>query len=246
MRNEEETNIKIRDRKILRRIHFLEIYTVLTTLTITAFIIFSFNNDKNQFDTIDVHRINVVEKDGQLIAVISNSDKMPDPIINGKAFKTERTPGMIFYNGLGDECGGLIFGALEGKDKYGAYGGFTLDQYKQSQTIGLVYNDHNGNQEAALKIWDRPKSSLIEQLQKEETISKLSDGPAKDLEIEKLKPLKFSPMRVFIGKNKEKEAKVSLYDANGKLRINMVIDGDGIPHLDFLDDTGKVTYSIPK
>jgi hypothetical protein len=52
---------------------------------------------------------------------------MPDPIINGKAFKTERTPRMIFYNGLGDECGGLIFGAVTGNDKYGAYGGFTFD-----------------------------------------------------------------------------------------------------------------------
>ena len=41
---------------------------------------------------------------------------MPDPIIDGKPFKTERVPGMIFYNGLGDECGGLIFGVVKGGD----------------------------------------------------------------------------------------------------------------------------------
>jgi hypothetical protein len=39
---------------------------------------------------------------------------MPDPIVGGKAFKAERPPGMIFYNGLGDENGGLIFGAVTG------------------------------------------------------------------------------------------------------------------------------------
>jgi hypothetical protein len=50
------------------------------------------------------------------------------------------------------EKNGLIFGAVKGGDKYGAYGGFTFDQYQQSQAIGLIYNDHTGNREVGLSV----------------------------------------------------------------------------------------------
>ena len=33
-----------------------------------------------------------------------------------------------------------------------------------------------------------------------------------------------SPQRIFVGKNKEREAKVTLYDAQGNARIDMVVD----------------------
>jgi len=43
--------------------------------------------------------------------------------------------------------------------------------------------------------------------------------------------------------DRPREARVTLYDAKGNARINMVVDADGVPRLDFLD--GKVTYSLP-
>jgi hypothetical protein len=39
---------------------------------------------------------------------------------------------------------------------------------------------------------------------------------------------------------------VTLYDAKGTPRIDMRVDAAGIPHLDFLDAAGKVTYSLPE
>ena len=54
-----------------------------------------------------------------------------------------------------------------------------------------------------------------------------------------------SPTRIFVGKSKEREAKVTLYDAKGNARINMLVDAAGVPRLDFRDETGKVTYSLP-
>jgi len=56
----------------------------------------------------------------------------------------------------------------------------------------------------------------------------------------------FSPTRIFVGKNKEKEAKITLYDAKGNARIDMRVDAAGMPHLDFKDALGKVTYSLPE
>jgi hypothetical protein len=34
--------------------------------------------------------------------------------------------------------------------------------------------------------------------------------------------------------------------ANGKVRLRISVDGAGDPKMDFLDETGKVTYSLPR
>ena len=233
-----------------KRMRFLEAYAVLSLLVLGVLAFTAFAQTRHKFDEITVERLNVVEKNGQLVAVIANTDRMPDPIVGGKTFKTERPPGMIFYNGIGDECGGLVFGAATGEnaragDKFGAYGGFTFDQYKQSQAIGLIYNDHSGIREVGLKVWDRPETSQSEFIERNAAISRMPDGPEKQAARKSLRESGFSPTRIFVGKNKEREAKVTLYDAKGNARINMVVDAAGVPRLDFLDESGKVTYSLP-
>ena len=235
---------------IHKRLRILEIYAAGSLLAFGVLAFSAFTQAKQKIDELTVERLNLVEKNGQLIVVMANSDRLPDPVANGRTFKTERPPGMIFYNGEGDECGGLVFGASSGEsarkgDKYGAYGGFTLDQYQQSQAIGLIYNDHSGTREVGLKVWDRPETPISDQVVKGEAISKMPDGPEKQAARKSLNEANFSPTRIFVGKTKEREAKVTLYDAKGKARINMMVDASGAPRLDFLDENGKVTYSVP-
>lgn len=228
-----------------RRVRFLEAYAAASLAIFSVSALSAFKQAGRTFDEISVERLNVVEKNGRLRAVIANTDRMPDPVVDGKSFKTERVPGMIFYNGLGDECGGLIFGAVKGGGKYGAYGGFTFDQYRQSQAIGLQYNDHSGSRQVGLSIWDRPETPLPDLMQRQEVVEKLPDGAAKEAARKNLRDAKFSPLRIFVGKNKEREAKVTLYDAKGNARINMAVDAAGAPRLDFLDEKGKVVYRLP-
>jgi hypothetical protein len=97
----------------------------------------------------------------------------------------------------------------------------------------------------ALKVWDRPETSQSEFIERNAAISKMPDGPEKEVARKSLRESGFSPTRIFVGKNKEREAKVTLYDAKGNARINMVVDAAGVPRLDFLDENGKVTYSLP-
>ena len=217
-----------------KRMRLLEAYAILSLLVLGVLAFTAFAQTRQKFDEITVERLNVVEKNGQLVAVIANTDRMPDPIVGGKTFKTERPPGMIFYNGIGDECGGLVFGAATGEnaragDKYGAYGGFSLDQYKQSQAIGLIYNDHSGSREVGLKVWDRPETSQSEFIEKGDVIRKMPEGPEKEAARKSLRESGFSPTRIFVGKNREREAKVTLYDAKGNARINMIVDAAGVP-----------------
>src|SRR5260370_12735545 len=232
-----------------KRVRVLEAFALLSLLVLGVLAFTAFTQTKQKFDEITVERLNVVEKNGQLVAVIANTDRMPDPIVGGKSFKTERPPGMIFYNGIGDECGGLVFGAAAGEnaragDKYGAYGGFSLDQYKQSQAIGLIYNDHSGSREVALKVWDRPETSQSEFIERGDAIRKMPEGPEKQAARKSLRESGFSPTRIFVGKNKEREAKVTLYDAKGNARINMIVDAAGVPRLDFLDASCKFTSTM--
>ena len=111
--------------------------------------------------------------------------------------------------------------------------------------MALVYNDHSGKYRAGLQIWDRPEIPLTDIIAKREEVLKMPDGEAKTAALKKLDEQNFSPTRVYVGKNAEKESEVTLYDANGKARIRMSVAADGTAKLDFLDANGKVTRSLP-
>ena len=228
-----------------RRLRFLEVYVVISLAIFIILAFSAFTRSKEKFAEIDVERLNIREKNGQLVMVVANSERMPDPVINGKSFKTERPAGMLFFNGLGDENGGLVFGAVEGKGNYGAYQGLSFDRYKQAQTMALVYNDHNGKYRTGLQIWDRPDTPLNQILTKQEEVAKMADGDMKTAASRKLQEENFSPTRVYVGKNAEKESEVTLYDANGKARIKMFVEADGAAKLNFLDSSGHITHSLP-
>ena len=53
--------------KIIKEVRFLKWYALTLTAVVVLFIIFSFTGHNNpHFEEIDVERINVVEKNGQL------------------------------------------------------------------------------------------------------------------------------------------------------------------------------------
>jgi hypothetical protein len=64
-----------------------------------------------------------------------------------------------------------------------------------------------------------------------------------------LKELRETPggaERVMVGRDREQAAVVRLSDAKGKPRIKLSVDVAGLPKLEFLDETGKVTYTLPQ
>ncbi|MBX7169713.1 MAG: hypothetical protein K1X72_02075 [Pyrinomonadaceae bacterium] len=231
--------------KIEKRLRYLEIYAVVSLLIFGVLAFSAWTRSREKFTEIDVERLNVRQKDGKLLMVIANNERMPDPIVNGKSWKESRPAGMIFYNEFGDENGGLVFGAVVGGGKYGTYHGLSFDKYKQSQAMALVYNDHSGKYRAGLQVWDRPEIPIDEIITKREEAKKMPDGEAKTAALKKIDEENFSPTRVYVGKNADKESEVTLYDAKGKARIKMSVTAEGNSKLDFLDAEGKVTYSLP-
>src|ERR1044072_2972381 len=95
---------------IRRDIRLLKAYAVVVTLLLGTLSVAAFRQaaQKTKFTEIDVERINIVEPDGKLRLVISNTPRSIGPIYKGKPFGYPggTRPGLIFFNDEGTENGG--------------------------------------------------------------------------------------------------------------------------------------------
>lgn len=237
--------------KLEKEVRFLKRYAVVATLVCAVLTLsaFTLRQRKQKFEEIDVERINVVERDGKLKLVISNKERFPSVILDGKPTNTRQNnpaAGMLFYNEKGDESGGLIHSGAVNNGKAEAFSGLLFDQFNQDQIIGLSYNEGNGSRYAGLTVWDRPEIlSSAEFLRRRDAIAKMPDGAEKTEARRKLREEAFEAQRVFVGKGRDKQAGVFLSDAKGRTRIRMQVSAEGTPKLEFLDESGKVIYSLP-
>jgi len=236
--------------KIEKEVRFLKAYAVVATIIFAVFILTAFKeqNKKQKFEEIDVERVNVVEKDGKLRMVISNKERQHPGISDGKTIERKDgkrgTPGIIFFNEKGDEAGGLIVSDSGGNTQYLS---LTFDKFRQDQTVGLQHlESDDGSYFAGLKIWDRPNTTVEEALTKLETLKKIPDETARKAAIKELRESgAFGNDRIYVGRGRNKSAFIELLDTKGKTRIEIAVDATGKPKINFLDENGKVTDSLP-
>lgn len=195
---------------------------------------------------ITVERINVVDHNGKLRLVIANRDRQHPGQIDGKMLtRQRRVAGMIFFDDDGDEVGGLTYNGST-KDGRVADERLTMDQIKQDQIIALGYQEGEGQRSAALRVWDRPEQSLAAIVDQMNAATSITDPAKRQAAIEAVRasaPPAFT--RVFVGRNTDRSASVSLADGAGKPRLKMVVDATGDARIELLDDTGKVTNRWP-
>ncbi|MCJ8010129.1 hypothetical protein MUG84_00040 [Paenibacillus sp. KQZ6P-2] len=182
------------------------------------------SNEKEKMVELDVEKINIVDKEGNLRMSLFNSDRIPDPIIDGKTVKRSGiipASGMLFYNNDGDECGGLTFGSrtYTSEDFDGKYAGktesfatFTFDAYKGDQVTQMYFHENMVEERMyGYTLYDRP--SGVE--------------------------------RARMDRSQDGSVGVKLSDSKGQERIRIVIDANDVPILEFLNETGEVVYSLP-
>lgn len=197
---------------------------------------------------LDVERINVVEPDGTLRLTISNKALAPDPIIGGRTLKRQsgNQAGLIFFNDVGDECGGLVWG-IDGDDDDRQHAGAAIlfDQFHNDQTVGITYDQTGIRRTAGLHVWDRPDVPLAELVDRYQAIQRLPPAEQQaaraQLQAEGLGGAK----RIFVGKNAEREAVVDLHDGHGAPRLRLIASDDGAARIEFLDAHGEVVARVP-
>jgi hypothetical protein len=233
---------------IRRQIRILQVYMAISVSLMAFFSVTAFTQSNAQrIDELTVQRLNVVDANGTLRFVLSNKDRMHPGVMDGVTINRPRpVAGMLFFNDEGDEVGGLTYTGTDDNGRR-ANAGLMFDQLKQDQTIGISYSEGNGQRSAGLQVWDRsetqPLSELIKGLN---SANALPEGAQRDEAVKAVRAKAApGPRRVFVGKNAEKSATVSLADANGKPRLVLTVGADGAAAIDFLDADGKTIQRIP-
>jgi hypothetical protein len=234
--------------KLEKEVRFLKTYAVVATLFCAIFLFSAFvmQGKKQKFEEIDVERVNIVEKDGRLRMVISNEQRQHPGSVDGKIIPREgnRPAGMLFFNERGDEVGGLIFTGDAGKDRFGS---LTFDKFRGDQTIALQHLENSeGNYFAGLAFNDE-NITTPDRTAKVDAIKKLPDEAARNAAYKEMQAKgEFLVRRLSLGRGRNKSAFISLSDSKGRERIQISVTADGKPGINFLDETGKITYKLPE
>ncbi len=228
--------------KSMKEIRFLKFYSGFLTMALLCTIIYVLSRDREKsFKEISVERINVVESNGDLKLVISNSERQHQGIVNGKSLpKRKRQAGLIFFNSVGDECGGLIY---DGNDKEAGLV-LSVDKYRDDQVMQLQYieNTEKNARKYGMQFWDYPKEDAYEERIKAfENYQKITDDKEKTEAYLKMKQEGLLPEdRMFVGKNMNEDLGLFINDKKGKPRIKIYIDSKNNPKIELLNEQGNI------
>ena len=185
------------------------LYTISTTLVL-VYLLVSFSTFKESFEEISVKRINIVDDQGIARIVISNKEKIPNPIIAGKEYQRQMKPaGIIFYDEKGDEVGGIALSTINNKSGLRA---LALD-YANADAIGFLSQDDldGDNFRAGILINDKD----------------LSGKPGANI----------SRMKLM---TENGNAGLIINDAEENPRIKIMVDSIGQPIIQTIDLDGKI------
>jgi hypothetical protein len=233
---------------IRRQLRVLQVYAAAScaVAAFLSFTAFTQTNATQRIDELTVQRLNVVDANGTLRFVLSNKDRMHPGVMDGVTINRPRpVAGMLFFNDEGDEVGGLTYSGTDDNGRR-ANAGIMFDQLKQDQTIGISYSENNGQRSAGLQVWDRSEQPLSDLIRALNDANALPEGPARDAAIKAARAgAPAGPRRMFVGKNPDRSATVSLADAEGRPRLVLKVEAGGAASIEFLDADGKMVQRVP-
>ena len=234
-----------------RELRWLRAYVVgsTTLLAVLALSAFHRAGQRPRFEELDVERLNIVEPDGRVRLVLANAVRSPGVVVAGQTLSTPGgRPGLLFYNDEGEENGGLIFRGRKVNGQVSAGGHLSFDRYGQDQVIALTYEEERGQHSQGLTILDRPPQSYPEIQARRDTIQRMPEGPAKEAAwrawVAWQGGAAFGAPRLFVGRTTQKQAVLDLKDQTGRSRLRLAVDSLGAARIEFLDDSGRVTYRV--
>jgi hypothetical protein len=236
-------------RRFRRQFRLLQAYTLISSLALIFIAVAALGQPSSvqKIDELTVQRLNVVDANGTLRLVLSNKDRMHPGVMDGVTINRPRpVAGLLFFNDEGDEVGGLAYSGQERDGQRRASAQLAFDQLKQDQTVAISYSEADGQRSAGLQVWDRSDTHLSELIRKLNDANAIQDAAERDKAVTAARATAPpGPRRLFVGKNGDRSATVSLADANGKPRLVLKVDADGAASIDFLDESGKSVQRLP-
>ena len=200
---------------------------------------------------LSIERLNIVDSTGRPVLVLASGPRLPGAAFHGKEYPQSfvdrgHAAGMIFYNSVGDEVGGLIYDGAPRDSGYSAMEHLSFDQWQQTRVVALTYSDDGKARMACLRIWDRPDTPLEQQFAAAERFTAATGSRRDSLRVEMnaARSRAAGTQRVFVG-SENRNASVELRDPSGRVRARLAVDSAGTAQLQFLDAQGHVTARYP-
>ena len=207
---------------------------------------------------LTAERLEIVEPDGALAFVIANSQRPVAATLDGQTLMGDQEearrgiPSIIFFDGKGDEVGGMLFGVRETSKGYNATRHLSLDGHGQDQTVVLAHYQDPAGSTSGLTVSDRPAHSMLEmlgQLGLEPGASSADLSAAITAIPEDVQPARrrelFGTTRAFVGRARGGEAALVLRDGEGRQRIVIEAPDEGEPSIRILDAGGNIVLRLP-
>lgn len=241
------------------RIRRLEIVVAALALALLALAGWTTLRASDRHEVLTAERLEIVEPDGQPAFVLANSERPARGTFDGEVLMEDRAgqrsmPNFIFFDGHGDEVGGMLFQNEEREDGFYAGRHLSLDGYRQDQTVQLFHQQTPEGASSGLRINDRPADrSLRETFEglglevpftPEQLDSVLAAEPPEEGRAERMREL-FGVNRILLGSTGTDEATLVLRDGEQRPRIVLAAPDDGEPYLRVLDEAGEPVAELP-
>jgi len=232
--------------------------TLLSLVVLFLLSAFGKKDSGNNFKEITAERINIVNADGTPVIAISNKQRIANPVMGGRKYPLEVSEGreymagMIFFNEIGDEMGGLVFNSFKlPNGRIAGIGHLSFDRFNDNQVLSLEYNENKNGVRSGLAFYDRPGDGTFKKsLDLVEEAGLKTTTPERQAEIsaafkEMTDKKSLGAQRLFLGSRNE-TAQLELKDKKGNVRGRFFVDDKGEARIEFLNEKGEVYSVFPK
>ncbi len=225
-------------------IRFLKIHAVCSTLAIAAIFIMGAADtpdlpESAVFDTITVRRIDVLD----------SADRIRVQVAGEFGPRRKDLSGMLFHNEDGHESGGLVYwGRRDENGEIQAGGMMTFDQYAEDQIMSLQYAHSGDRKRTGPTISDCPDEmgENLSRFYKDFAAAK-SEEERQRLRKEVLPtipPEELPAKRLFMGRTTRNSSTINLYDPEGRVRLRLDVDKNGVPMIEFFNEQSESVKKI--
>lgn len=225
----------------------LPIINLVFLIVLTCFFFYDRHvDDIETFKEIEAERLSIIDAEENLYISISNPEKQALATTHGiphNPGSKRDLPGIIFFNRVGDEVGGIYY---DGTDEE-SFAGITFDQQKNDQIMAIMKDEylHEGEWKRWYGMFFRERSDSIraEKLYEQflETTKSMTKE-VRDTEYVKFKTYLDSQInvyRMFLGREENKNTGLFIYDSKGKERIKIYVDEADNTRFELFDKNGS-------
>jgi hypothetical protein len=200
------------------------------------------------FDQIKAKGVAIVDNDGTTRLLVANRDNFPAPRIRNHDVpgRVAKQPALVFYNADGSEQGALRWSSSRSGKTYSQFSGVSFDQFEQNDQLVIAASDNDHVRSAGIEgneyRDDRSLLVLIDELNR--GLSVIRDRRKRELFRERyIKEHFHGARRFYVGYDGD-VSMMELNDIQGRPRLRMKVNANGIPSLQFLDSQGRATRTF--